>query len=669
MPLNPGQILKERYRIVKALARGGFGTVYKAWDIILNAPCAVKESLNATPDDQRQFLIEAQILARLRHPNLPRVSDFFDIPGAGQYLVMDYVEGDDLEELRQQAGGRLPEAKVLDYVRQVCDALGYLHRQRPAIIHRDIKPANIKITPPDEDYPQGRAMLVDFGISKVMYSQGITITGARGVTPGYSPIEQYGHGSTDTRSDIYALGATLYTLLTGQEPPESPLRAGRDPLIPPRQLNPAISAEVEAAILKAMQMDAERRFQAPIQLKQAVGETSINITSPPIETIHWLATPPTQVVPVPRRAFPGLKLGFIGLGIMMLIGLVATFTWLGVRLVIIVPLTKTAQASDSTTEAVVVVRSTDTITPTPFSGSSTPTITQAPLASPTPSPALATSTPTHTLTPTPTRRLPPTATLTIVIYLTRTPSPTSPPVVPPDETTSPMDGMVLIYIPAGTFRMGSNSGDVEERYEHTVTLDAFWMDRTEVTNAMYARCVAAGECTPPSGTGSYTRTSYYGNPTYDNYPVLAVTWFQASSYCTWAQRQLPTEAQWEYAARGGLSGATYPWGEGIDCSRANYMPDRTCEGDTVAVGSYPANGYGLYDMAGNVWEWVADWFTPSGYSVDTVTNPTGAVSGEYRVIRGGTWDDDASSLRVANRYGVNPQNQNASIGFRCALSP
>lgn len=223
----------------------------------------------------------------------------------------------------------------------------------------------------------------------------------------------------------------------------------------------------------------------------------------------------------------------------------------------------------------------------------------------------------------------------------------------------------MIYIPAGTFQMGTNSGDPEERPVHTVTLDAFWIDRTEVTNAMYALCVAEGQCTPPSSSGSFTRVRYYGDSAFDNYPVLAVNWFQANAYCNWAVRQLPTEAQWEYAARGGLVGATYPWGEGIDCSRANYSG---CVGETTEVGSYSPNGYGLYDMAGNVWEWVADYFSDS-YSSASVTNPTGPTSGGYRVIRGGTWDDDANSLRVTNRYGVTPERQNASIGFRCAVIP
>ncbi len=264
MPLAQGQVIHKRYRIVRLLGQGGFGAVYRAWDVTLDRPCAVKESFETTLSGQRQFLVEARILARLSHPNLPRVSDFFTLPGKGQYLVMDYIEGQDLEELCGAAGGRLPESQVIPWIAQACDALSYLHRQKPPVIHRDLKPANLKVMPPDKDYPQGRVMLVDFGVAKVYGPAKRTTKGARAVTPGYSPYEQYGQSQavTDARTDIYALGATLYTLLTGQEPPESILRMLRDSLIPPRQLNPGISTNTEAAVLKAMQNDPDARFQS-----------------------------------------------------------------------------------------------------------------------------------------------------------------------------------------------------------------------------------------------------------------------------------------------------------------------------------------------------------------------------------------------------------------------
>jgi serine/threonine protein kinase len=215
MPLISGQILNTRYRIVKLLGQGGFGAVYRAWDLNLNRPCAIKENLETAPEAQQQFQREAQMLSNLHHPNLPRVIDYYFISGQGQYLVMDFVEGEDLQSILDNAGSTLTESQVLPWIRQVCDALSYLHHQNPPIIHRDVKPRNIIIT------PAGQAMLVDFGIAKRYDPQSKTTMGARAVTPGYSPNEQYGHGTTDSISDIYALGATLYTLLTNQVPVES----------------------------------------------------------------------------------------------------------------------------------------------------------------------------------------------------------------------------------------------------------------------------------------------------------------------------------------------------------------------------------------------------------------------------------------------------------------
>jgi len=161
MPLITGQLINNRYRIVKKLGQGGFGAVYRAWDTNLNGPCAVKENFDTSPKAQKQFAREASLLFNLNHPHLPRVFDHFFIPGQGQYLVMDYIEGEDLQEMLQRVGGALPESQVIEWIGHVCDALDYLHTQNPPIIHRDIKPANIKITHP------GKALLVDFGIAKV----------------------------------------------------------------------------------------------------------------------------------------------------------------------------------------------------------------------------------------------------------------------------------------------------------------------------------------------------------------------------------------------------------------------------------------------------------------------------------------------------------------------
>jgi branched-chain amino acid transport system substrate-binding protein len=282
MTLATGTVLIDRYRIVRLLGQGGFGAVYRVWDLHLNAPYALKENLDASPEATRQFAREAQILANLHHPHLPRVTDHFSIPDQGQYLVMEFVEGEDLEEKRCTSDcmpkGSLPVSQVMTWILQIMDALEYLHQQNPPIIHRDIKPANIRIT------PQGKACLVDFGIAKIFSPLLKTTIGARAITPGYSPLEQYGQGVTDARSDIYALGATLYVLLTGQTPPESTARAWNDPLLPAGQLNPSLSPAVSQAINKAMKADPADRWQNIAELRQALQQAAP--TPAPVGAAH-----------------------------------------------------------------------------------------------------------------------------------------------------------------------------------------------------------------------------------------------------------------------------------------------------------------------------------------------------------------------------------------------
>lgn len=230
---------------------------------------------------------------------------------------------------------------------------------------------------------------------------------------------------------------------------------------------------------------------------------------------------------------------------------------------------------------------------------------------------------------------------------------------------NPVDGSILMYIPAGEFEMGNDYGDTDERPVHTVYLDAFYMYQTEVTNAMYALCVEDGVCDPPDGT-------YYSDPAYNDHPVVNVSWYDSEDYCRWAGGRLPTEAEWEKAARGGLVGAVFPWGNSYPvCTPGaeNGAQYNKCDGPTVPVGSFAPNGYGLYDMAGNVWEWVGDWYDEDYYANSPYENPTGPTNSFYRVWRGGSWYFAVGYMSVAYRTFDSPDFSNIVLGFRCVISP
>lgn len=264
MTVERGTLLNNRYRIVEILGQGGMGSIYRAVDENLGVQVAVKENLFTTEEYARQFRREAVILATLRHPNLPRVTDHFVIEGQGQYLVMDYIEGEDLRE-RIDRQGPLTDAEAVTLGTAVCDALAYLHSRHPQVVHRDIKPGNVKIT------PGGNIILVDFGLAKVLAGSHATTTGARAMTPGYSPPEQYGTARTDHRSDIYSLGATLYMALSGALPEDALARAmGQEELTPLWRHNPKVSKKLAMVIEKALELRPDDRYQSAEEMKNAL---------------------------------------------------------------------------------------------------------------------------------------------------------------------------------------------------------------------------------------------------------------------------------------------------------------------------------------------------------------------------------------------------------------
>lgn len=330
IPIKNGEVLRGRYRISRVIGQGGMGCIYLADDLRLEGRlCALKEvehDRSLTPELMReardQFQREATVLARLDHPNLPKVSDFFSI-GNRDYLVMDYVPGKDLRTLMTEArqnGAFLDEADVLAWSAQLCDALIYLHTQTPPILHRDIKPSNLKLT------PNGLLKLVDFGLVKVLAPGEVTITILQGQgTAVYTPLEQYGadSGHTDVRTDIYAFGSTLYHLLTGQAPVEARDRfLNPGSLTPPHQLNPHLSLRTDRAILWAMSLHPDERPQTIQQFHDALLGDLVPIS-------HSARQMGMRGITIPRRNYwleqPELSLIWAAGGLAV-ISLLATLT-------------------------------------------------------------------------------------------------------------------------------------------------------------------------------------------------------------------------------------------------------------------------------------------------------------------------------------------------------
>ena len=711
------------YIIHDEIGRGGFAIVYRAEDRNLHKIVALKLLNPALFNDTgitERFIREARSAAQLVHPNIVRVTDLDEKEGR-IFMVLDYLPGGDLAAW-QARHGRLSLQQGLAVLTDVAAALDYAHQQ--GIVHGDVKPQNILLAGSSENNNPGQARLTDFGLLRAVEASGASTTTTELVagTPYYLSPEQARGERPGPASDLYGLGVVAYELFTGQVPFKegTPVAIYRQHLMDappnPQSLNPQLSAEFAAILMRALAKAPEERysncgelvrvlaqaaaamqkdqFAALVQAaRQALDENDLPTARARLNGALLLAPadPATQEMlkkleaqetaadwyarsaasfavarqqaselqdTEPQTPDPQGVLKVLApppppplqrLWQRHKISLLAALSLLALALIVGMGTRLAAWSSEGSRATVIALVHTYT---------HTPTLTLTPTATPT-------HTPTSTSTPTSTP--------------TRTPTPTSTLVPPPcteigQSWTSPLDGMTLVCVPAGDFLMGSTDADGnaygDEMPQHTVYLDAYWIDQTEVTNARYARCVAAGACQAPESTQSRTRYSYYGNLQYADYPVIEVSWDDAVDYCAWAGRQLPSEAQWEKAARG-TDGRIYPWGnQAPNANLLNYFHNL---GDTTAAGSYPdgASPYGALDMAGNVWEWTADWYDSDYYSSRTTwRNPAGPSSGDNRVLRGGSWNFYYSGyVRAADRGRDTPDDRYFYRGFRCRLSP
>ena len=586
-----------KYEILKEIGRGGFAAVYKARDTQLDRVVALKV-LHPQLTTDGKFIQRFQQEARTAAGlRHPHIVTIHDVgEQAGQHYLAMTFLPGRTLDQRR-AQGPLPVEQTVSIVEQIAGALDAIHERE--LVHRDVKPGNIMVD------DAGQATLVDFGIVRAAEGTRLTTTMAVLGTPEYMAPEQAELDETaeiDWRADIYALGVVAYEMLAGRPP-----FAGRSPTAvlykhvhepppAPSTLNPDLSSELELALLKALAKGREERFQ-----QAGAFATALRGALLPEKT------PVPEPVPRPqRRQMPTrwLVAGGAILALLLILGVT-----LGPRLF--------------------------------GAGSAAP---QAPAERPADAPSTDRA---EAPAQPPAEELPQEPALEASITWTR-----------------PADGMVMVQVPGGTFQMGSAEGDpdaeVNEFPQHSVTLDPFWIDQTEVTNAQYRQCVEAGACQAPPETCDY---GVYGHAHRADHPVLCVDWYGAAAYCEWAGARLPTEAEWEYAARGPDS-AIYPWGNSPpDSTLLNYAG---IVDDTTEVGSYPdgASWCGALDMAGSVWEWVADWH--GKHPSEAQTNPTGQPAGQYKVVHGGSYADGLTCVRAAHRFQSLPDDHSPSRGFRCA---
>ncbi len=638
-------------------------------------------ALARKPKFRDRFFAEAENQARLSHPNIVTIYRFFE-HAERFFIAMEYVEGESLPDgsrVRTLAElirhGALPTTRLQALFSQVLDAVACAHEH--GVLHRDLKPLNVLLT------AKGAAKVADFGIAKVV-GGGVSLTssGASIGTPEYMSPEQVLDEELDRRSDIYSLGVMLYEMAVGALPfratPKTPLRKQHlySPPPAPRERAPGLPAGLERIILKALEKKPQDRFRSCEEMSEAqegalsdskkvVVPLSVGMTRSEAELVarqsgcelrtagedHSDSVPAGAVLrqtPEPGSLCPaagtvevvlskGRREGSPGLRETIRDGSGSAvkadsqdrpwrFRWkwgrrlaAGLLVGIGAPLLV----------LFVVARLQDRARAGRLSGDAAFRV-------------VGTNDKGY------------------------------------EEILWLKDSSVMMKVPAGTFTMGSNHGEPGEEPVHQVYLDEYYIDKYEVTNRQYKRfCDATGRSYPsdpdfPGMSRYFTR--------HPDYPVVNVSWEDAKAYCGWAGKRLPTEAEWERAARG-VYAVKYPWGNSEPNAggsyRANYDPGSASYTEdgyarTAPVGSFPAGAspYGCMDMAGNVWEWCSDWY--GEYSASTSSspsrNPEGPSSGSVRVFRGGSWFVDAWGLSCALRVGGEPSGRVSILGFRCVRS-
>jgi formylglycine-generating enzyme required for sulfatase activity len=582
--LPSGHLLHQRYSIQSSIGQGGFGITYLAYDEKLDQEVCIKElfvSGNSTrganltvhsqstgnfsfADFVQRFVQEARQLARFQHLNIVRVLDIFQENGTA-YTVMEYVKGETLKSKIQREGA-MGEKAAMSTISQLLDAVEEVHNK--GMLHRDIKPDNVLLT------PEGKIVLIDFGSARD-FTEGRTTTQTAMLTPGYAPIEQYStRAQRGPYTDIYALGATMYYLLTGEKPIPATDRVAED-LIPPHKINPSISTQVSSAVMLAMELKPEHRFQTVSDMRDAIKTLQARESIKEEKRNQKPTEKQEKVLEYKKESRSGKSwIFFVLVGIVVLGG----YIYLN-------------RGSN-----------TDNGNLTENKGGEEPS---------------------EVVLPEPVQKL----------------------------------QSDMVFVQGSTFTMGCTSEQGNDCYDsekptHQVTLSSFYINKYEVTQALW-RAVMGNNPSAFSGC--------------DQCPVEQVSWNAVQEFIrklnamTGRRYRLPTEAEWEYAARGGRNSRGYKYSGSNNPGQVAWFSDNSSI-KTHPVGQKQANELGLYDMSGNVWEWCSDWY--GGYSSQSQTDPKGPSGGSNRVHRGGSWNNASRNIRLSNRNNNQPEYSNINHGFR-----
>jgi eukaryotic-like serine/threonine-protein kinase len=606
-----------RYQILERVGVGGMGVVFKAYDRETGESVALKV-LRSEIADQSSLVEglknELRLARRITHKSVCRIYDF-NRNGATAFITMEFVQGESLRRVLDRFGA-LNLRKGLNVASQICDGLYEAHSQ--GIVHRDLKPENLMI---DEF---GNVKLMDFGLAHLVAEGSAAAVG----TPSYMAPEQLQDRPIDQRADIYSLGLVLFEVFTGtaaftdDTPVAMALKHIRDAPRNPRDIDSMIPERIAHAILRCLEKDPANRFQSVEELQAALLDEAVRQKDRRAMWKNVSSDLRGLVAAVRKRPrAPVAMAGYSVLGIVLVIAGIVFHRGVATQ----PPVEETFATQAATTQNL----------------NQAEALTTAPAWA---RPAL----------------------------ISAIESPSTRVVTRPHKTTQPLRFSLFlntVAIPGGVFMMGDDNGKNDEKPQHRVKLENFRISRSEVTNRQYL---------------AFLEDSGYQRPQvpvfaknylveYPDFPVVNVSYGDAVEFCKWASKKfglpvrLPTEAEWEYAARGGGKDAAYPWGMDSPLTHARYRGNAPRGIPTVNRTAFAPNGYGLYNMSGNVSEWVADFHGKNYYKISAIKDPGGPGIGFKRVVRGGSWADDETELTVTRRSTREPSERRDDIGFRIVV--